>query len=1540
MSQPSTNNRFEGDTVRLNRKWLYSGGLVAILTLLLTLTWVLPAGAVGRLDRGSLDTDKTYVSPDAKVQPALDAAEDDPHPRAVKVTLTNEDLDGTQTVGRGGDFGQIILTVPQAQSDGVPVVDHGSFSVNIESGDATEETVVLTLKNGDDTVAVGDANDAWATQVKKRLPITGNLVVDEDASTTGVANKITSLSITNAADGIIAISINADLEPEDEIHLSYDTSPQETALVNVLGDSDNFDLVLLESAKGPAGDYSQSFIAAEEVIANIHDGTSGTHAIQHEQHTVPQGLRGYIEVDNETIGRNRFYISVAAAIEGGTEGRVVFPATGGISTASDTAVTGIVGDTVYVQVAKPPIITADTTFAADDDVSIDTSNLTVLNSSDPNTGVLALQLGGTAFNANDIDVDYIGSDSFYITVDHWPIQKDDATNADAVEAADVAIVVPPVNDDDFEKAATADGKLQVLYIADGTGANACAMCRVRIGVVTGPGPLSEENEERRDEPLALNPRVSVVGISYDGSERERVRSGLEAARGESGIAGADDFISELLVSEEFDVTLRWEPVADPTVSTVGMTDEQKLENLLGDIRIVNVNPDAGDGGLASDFATPVNADGRIVTFRLGDSATDVFTDSPDGDQATTGNETFDVAYYYSAGSDPVNALVPSNKIVRPTIAVGAGARVKITSGNDTISVDAEDDAPTYSNPSPGHKAVSPNEDQVVSVDVTDELAGVNQGSISLNVSLDQSGNYQTITKKNNADLDIVEIEGGVRVSISLDDIENINVDADNKPTVYWYVNAKDKAGNSIRSDADAKVDTPTKYQDYRFTVDDSAAELAAAYTGDWFDSTKGEDGEVRGDRRLRGDIRLAASSRANSLRVVFNDAVDCTSIGPEDFTVDGVEPTAAVCHAKGSTGDEDDPIERSVFLTVAAMAPDLTPEVEIVGRIADMGGNITASGTVTAEDGIAPTATLRVDPVLSGEKVTVTVDTDEPIRRRTPDLKLYISDGLDEDFANLNESDTFTVVCDDEGDDDGDTEQQMLREDAEAGKIPATGDCVLALVDSDGNEIASGNALKNTNSDGVELTLSKAPVLDRNGDDKLDYKDVTLAISKTFVEDTGGASVSDVKDEYDAKAGLVTMKIEERTTDSETHGLLWGDEITVTYRGTDFDPAAGLPGVTIGTGTRVSATSWTFDLTITRGDKFAVTAVVEDAGFNERESGAKDPTSGNAIVFEIDRELGQRQAGNTRIVRAPKTDPIHDAAGSLNEPTISDPFFIELSWPGEEDEYPGDSSDLVTLTMAELDGVDVLTDAIRQSNNGFRIGVTGVGLGLHTLTYNAKDAVENTYDRNKTLTFKVNEVPNWQLDLAPGMNLISVPSAPADGNINTIFGDTETVNLIFTFEGAQSKVAIRDTETGMFVGTLDTIDAQHAYWVSAENTSMVQIKIPAASQFSSLPFLEVPGGEWALVPVMSLGKVNSSVPGEGAAPRTPVDPDAYLGEFRTAFGWDGRGWVRIHPDSGDGKDTNDITDDPEVDNEDEGDLPLRVGMGYWVLFDEDAFITP
>ena len=99
--------------MRLNRKWLYLGGLVTILTLLLTLTLVLPAGAVGQLDRGSLDTDDGYVSPDPDVEDG----------DMIEVTLTNADLDRVSTVEDGRRHRSGRHHVPESCQRCVSILD-------------------------------------------------------------------------------------------------------------------------------------------------------------------------------------------------------------------------------------------------------------------------------------------------------------------------------------------------------------------------------------------------------------------------------------------------------------------------------------------------------------------------------------------------------------------------------------------------------------------------------------------------------------------------------------------------------------------------------------------------------------------------------------------------------------------------------------------------------------------------------------------------------------------------------------------------------------------------------------------------------------------------------------------------------------------------------------------------------------------------------------------------------------------------------------------------------------------------------------------------------------------------------------------------------------------------------------------------------------------------------------------------------------------------------------------------------------------------
>ena len=1291
--------------MRLNRKWLYLGGLVAILTLLLTLTLALPAGAVGQLDPGNLSTDDGYVSPT------------DDGDAMIEVTLSNSmTLDLTSTVEDGGDIDPVVISVPALHA-----ATHSLIRVNIATGEAVPIGVTRALPD-----------DAVADDV---LPITGALSIDFKADGSVSKGDVGTPVIVNPAIGLIEIPILADLAATDKIALSFETSPQETALLNVSGDSGNFDLLAVEDAAGPAGDYSAMVMAAEEVVINIGSD------IVHEQHPVPSGLQGYVEVDDEEIAK--FYSDSALQDEITTEQAE--------------------GTTFYVRVAKPPIrdeVESESGFA---DVAAQPAG------EDATQGIVQMTVaaGRSLRPADTLELDYFGSDSFYIEVDHGPIQ-------DTSE-----IVVPIIDTDDSYMSA---GKLMIISIRDGVD-DACQGCRVRLGVMTGP--IDD------DEPAPLDPRISVLGISYEGSERVPVPGGLSAPT-------------------TFSRNLDFAPV-----------DANSDDDIDRDDIVVVV-------GNGLDVSA-MNVDGNNVVFSL-----NIGTTPADG-------TSIDVAYSLRVGANPQNALRPGME-PRPIIAVSAGSRVAFTSDNDRATVDAEVDGPVFSNPSPSHKGATDDDAQQISIDVTDELAGVDQDTITLSVSVGGT----TSLEVPNDDLSFSEITGGYRASVFLDDIEDVpNINASETTAVEWSATAKDNAGNSADSDVDADKDGD---QNYVFNVDGEDPDIMRVYTGDWFDDATDK---VKGDRRVGVDDYLPGSSDNTSLRVIFNERVDGDSISADDFSVDGAAPTAAGWYGEGDDGDSDDDthIGQSVFLTVPAMAADSTPTVRIVGSVSDVAGNATSSGTKEADDGIAPTATLSVDKTLSDKKVTVTVETDERIRTLSPDLALYISNGVDGD-----ESDTFTV----ENEDTDDSETPLVLRDADGNDLHSSG------------EIEAGDVLI--------LRVSKAPILDANDDGTVDHDDVAVSSDPT------GRVREVTEDGVNAKTGEVKVTVVTRMVDDEPVGLVLGDEIEVTYSGTDADPARGLMGVPNPSGKQVSSTSWTFALNVARNDRYAATAIAEDSNRNRRTGGKGDPTADGATVFEIDNRLAGGESAETM--------PQHDAAGNLPV-SITDPFVIELSWDGEKNEYPGDSSSAVTLTKAELDGTDVLDTAGSPERPLLpALAFREIGLGDHVLRYNAKDALGNTNAVDRVLRFTVQAVPTWDLELSAGMNLISLPADPGSTSVNDLFGAVEQIELVFTFDGGQSLVALRNADApGEFVGTLDRIDSQHAYWVSSSNAAKVEINIPPTSQLAPPPYIAVTGGQWNLLPVISLEPVDA-----GAAPGTEIDADAYLGDFRTAFGWNGRSWSKIDPD--------------------------------------------
>ena len=413
-----------------------------------------------------------------------------------------------------------------------------------------------------------------------------------------------------------------------------------------------------------------------------------------------------------------------------------------------------------------------------------------------------------------VEIDeYRGSDSFYIEVNHGPIQgmTDDAPIDGA--ALNSIIVVPSSTD----ALADSGGVLALISIGEGVD-TICDDCRVRLGVVTGDTRRAEDDEDAVDLPG----RISVLGISYEGSERINIGDALSDA-------------------QTFQGTLDFDPV---NVAGTNVNDDGDHIIDGHDIKVVRHSLGTGE------TITIESVDGRIVKFMSSTKDTD-------------SDDTVDVAYAIRAGGDPRNALLP-NMNPRPIIAVSAGSRVTITSGNDRVTVDAEVDPPTFSNPSPAQTGATDDKRQVISVDITDDLAGVNKKSVALTVTV-RNTTYMVANK----DLTFNDIGGGVSVSIALDDVEDETsersprIDADEDTVIRWQVTASDNAGNRATSDAVADEDGKDETQDdqpYTFNVDGQKAALDKAYTGDWFDTV---DERVEGDRFLGADKYLEGASRSH-----------------------------------------------------------------------------------------------------------------------------------------------------------------------------------------------------------------------------------------------------------------------------------------------------------------------------------------------------------------------------------------------------------------------------------------------------------------------------------------------------------------------------------------------------------------------------------------------------------------------------------------------------------------------------------------------------
>ena len=359
----------------------------------------------------------------------------------------------------------------------------------------------------------------------------------------------------------------------------------------------------------------------------------------------------------------------------------------------------------------------------------------------------------------------------------------------------------------------------------------------------------------------------------------------------------------------------------------------------------------------------------------------------------------------------------------PMLRVNDSGRVTMRFSDDgtrrTKALNVESTPPVLSNFSPSHNQAGVDGRPDFNADVTDSDSGVVTANVFVVFATLEDDPGMAVRNVNNGDPGgphsvsveedgrLKEITGGYRVELRLPN----EVDTDDDSIIAWWVVAMDKAGNVQVSDQDTSDDSPCDSQmfldldsgiagasDYSdpanlpslealntVATDDDPDDVAGCQP---FivkvDNTEPAMGEV--ETGVFWDTSIDESDKTNtdannamntSVRVMFDEALDGSTVDRSDFEVDGKTPLGAD-HYSGAP--------MSVFLTVPALDPDETPEVELVGEVADLAGNAANSGISQddeTEDGIAPSVTVTLMGVANGmrpitdSKVTITIVTDE-----------------------------------------------------------------------------------------------------------------------------------------------------------------------------------------------------------------------------------------------------------------------------------------------------------------------------------------------------------------------------------------------------------------------------------------------------------------------------------------------------------------------------------------------------------------------------------
>jgi len=302
---------------------------------------------------------------------------------------------------------------------------------------------------------------------------------------------------------------------------------------------------------------------------------------------------------------------------------------------------------------------------------------------------------------------------------------------------------------------------------------------------------------------------------------------------------------------------------------------------------------------------------------------------------------------------------------RPTIGAISGSIITSSyvdaspsaTRTDTTTVETTD--PVVVITSPVHNDATQLVNPRVIAEVTDSDSGVSQATIVFTIVSAVIADGTDIQSDGDSGTDILVgalVQSAITGGYSSESILT-NIPA-GETVITYRVTADDLAGNSGQSDSD--LTTAVVSDDHVLKVDTLPASFASptgAITGQYWDATA---------IAIETDVTKAKNT---SIRAIFNEDLDGTTIQALDFTVSGVAPQSAEWFSGAAS---------SVFLTVSTQLADAKPAIALVGPISDKAGNSVSTGSVAAAvDGIGPTITITTTPSLSTKTVIVDISGNE-----------------------------------------------------------------------------------------------------------------------------------------------------------------------------------------------------------------------------------------------------------------------------------------------------------------------------------------------------------------------------------------------------------------------------------------------------------------------------------------------------------------------------------------------------------------------------------